>query len=170
MAPDFSHNKGNRVRFTKLLFRLRFIHCAMAFLSLSFLFFLYPLTTCENLERRCWLRWPVHWIFSVISRLFTISQLFLTYFSNTSQLFLSYFPFLSYFSSISHLFLTFHYFSPISHLFPNHFPLISHLFLSYFSLISQPFLSIVSHLRISQLYFTLLASFHGSACLLYIGW
>ena len=24
--------------------------------SLSFLFFLYPLTTCKNLERRCWLR------------------------------------------------------------------------------------------------------------------
>ena len=32
MAPEFSHNKGNRVRFTKLLFWLRFIHCAMAFL------------------------------------------------------------------------------------------------------------------------------------------
>ena len=32
MPPDFSHNKGNRVRFTKLLFRLRFMHCAMAFL------------------------------------------------------------------------------------------------------------------------------------------
>ena len=29
MAPDFSHNKGNHVGFTKLLFRLRFVHCAM---------------------------------------------------------------------------------------------------------------------------------------------
>ena len=48
MATDFSHNKGNHVQFTKLLFRLRFIHCAMAFL-----FILYPLTTCENLDRRC---------------------------------------------------------------------------------------------------------------------
>ena len=30
MVPDFSHNKSNCVRFTKLLLRLGFIHCAMA--------------------------------------------------------------------------------------------------------------------------------------------
>ena len=36
MTPDLSLNKGNRVRFTKLLFRLRFIHCAITvFLVLS---------------------------------------------------------------------------------------------------------------------------------------
>ena len=29
MALEFLHNKGNRVGFTKLLFRRRFIHCAM---------------------------------------------------------------------------------------------------------------------------------------------
>ena len=28
-APEFLHNKGNRVGFTKLLFRRMFIHCAM---------------------------------------------------------------------------------------------------------------------------------------------
>ena len=28
-APVFSHNKGNRIGFTKLLFRRKFIHCAM---------------------------------------------------------------------------------------------------------------------------------------------
>ena len=32
MAPEFSHNRGNYIRFTKPLFRLRFIHCTMAFL------------------------------------------------------------------------------------------------------------------------------------------
>ena len=30
MAPDFSHNKGNHVGFTKMLFRLRFVHCTIA--------------------------------------------------------------------------------------------------------------------------------------------
>ena len=35
IAPDFSHNKGNCVQFTKLLFRLRFIHCALFFLSFT---------------------------------------------------------------------------------------------------------------------------------------
>ena len=29
MAPDFSHNKDNQVGFTKMLFRLRFVHCAI---------------------------------------------------------------------------------------------------------------------------------------------
>ena len=29
MALEFLHNKGNRVGFTKLLFRRTFIHCAM---------------------------------------------------------------------------------------------------------------------------------------------
>ena len=32
MAPDLSLNEGNRVRFMKLLFQLKFIHCAMDFL------------------------------------------------------------------------------------------------------------------------------------------
>ena len=29
MALEFLHNKGNRVRFTKLLFQKKFIHCDM---------------------------------------------------------------------------------------------------------------------------------------------
>ena len=32
-APVFSHNKGNHVGFTKLLFRRKFIHCAMMHFS-----------------------------------------------------------------------------------------------------------------------------------------
>ena len=35
-APEIQHSKGNRVAFTKLLFRRRFTHCAMVIL-LSFL-------------------------------------------------------------------------------------------------------------------------------------
>ena len=51
MAPDFSHSIGNRIRFTKPLFQLRFIHCTMDFLLfLSFTIFLVlSLTTCKNL-------------------------------------------------------------------------------------------------------------------------
>ena len=42
-APEISHNKGNGGRFTKMLFRRRFIHCAMAipFILLPFLVLLY---------------------------------------------------------------------------------------------------------------------------------
>ena len=35
-APEIQHSKGNRVAFTKMLFRRRFTHCAMVIL-LSFL-------------------------------------------------------------------------------------------------------------------------------------
>ena len=45
MAPEIPHNKGNRRGFMKLLFRLRFIHCAMVIpfiLHYPFLFFYMP--------------------------------------------------------------------------------------------------------------------------------
>ena len=42
-APEISHNKGNGSGFTKMLFRRRFTHCAMAipFILLPFLVLLY---------------------------------------------------------------------------------------------------------------------------------
>ena len=42
-APEISHNKGNGGGFTKMLFRRRFTHCAMAipFILLPFLVLLY---------------------------------------------------------------------------------------------------------------------------------
>ena len=42
-APEISHNKGNGGGFTKMLFRTRFTHCAMAipFILLPFLVLLY---------------------------------------------------------------------------------------------------------------------------------
>ena len=43
MAPEFSH-RGNCVRFTKPLFRLRFIHCTMAFLFSFTIFLVLPLS------------------------------------------------------------------------------------------------------------------------------
>ena len=39
-APEISHNKGNGSRFTKILFRRRFTHCAMAIPFISFIPFL----------------------------------------------------------------------------------------------------------------------------------
>ena len=48
-APEISHDKGNGGGFTKILFRRRFTHCAMAipFILLSpFLFFFIPLARC----------------------------------------------------------------------------------------------------------------------------
>ena len=50
-APEISHDKGNGGRFTKMLFRRRFTHCAMAipFILLSpSLFFFIPLARCES--------------------------------------------------------------------------------------------------------------------------
>ena len=35
-APVFSHNNGNRVGFTKPLFRITFIHCAMVLLFILY--------------------------------------------------------------------------------------------------------------------------------------
>ena len=55
-APEISHNKGNGGGFTKMLFRRRFTHCAMAipFILLSpSLFFFIPLARCESHLRRC---------------------------------------------------------------------------------------------------------------------
>ena len=55
-APEISHDKGNDVGFTKMLFRRRFTHCAMAisFILLSpSLFFFIPLARCESHLRRC---------------------------------------------------------------------------------------------------------------------
>ena len=54
-APEISHDKGNGGGFTKMLFRRRFIHCAMAipFILLSpSLFFFIPLARCESHLRR----------------------------------------------------------------------------------------------------------------------
>ena len=55
-APEISHDKDNGGGFTKMLFRRRFTHCAMAisfiFLSPS-LFFFIPLARCESHLRRC---------------------------------------------------------------------------------------------------------------------
>ena len=50
-APEISHDKGNGGGFTKMLFRRRFAHCAMAipFILLSpSLFFFIPLARCES--------------------------------------------------------------------------------------------------------------------------
>ena len=55
-APEISHDKGNDGRFTKMLFRRRFTHCAMAipFILLSpSLFFFIPLARCKSHLRRC---------------------------------------------------------------------------------------------------------------------
>ena len=55
-APEISHDKGNGGGFTKMLFRRRFTHCAMAipFILLSpSLFFFIPLARCESHLRRC---------------------------------------------------------------------------------------------------------------------
>ena len=55
-APEISHDKGNGGGFTKMLFRRRFTHCAMAipFIVLSpSLFFFIPLARCESHLRRC---------------------------------------------------------------------------------------------------------------------
>ena len=54
-APEISHDKGNGGGFTKMLFRRRFTHCAMAipFILLSpSLFFFIPLAGCESHLRR----------------------------------------------------------------------------------------------------------------------
>ena len=54
-APEISHDKGNGGGFTKMLFRRRFTHCAMAipFILLSpSLFFFIPLARCESHLRR----------------------------------------------------------------------------------------------------------------------
>ena len=54
-VPEISHDKGNGGGFTKMLFRRRFIHCAMAipFILLSpSLFFFIPLARCESHLRR----------------------------------------------------------------------------------------------------------------------
>ena len=54
-APEISHDKGNGGRITKMLFRRRFTHCAMAisFILLSpSLFFFIPLARCESHLRR----------------------------------------------------------------------------------------------------------------------
>ena len=54
-APEISHDKGNSGGFTKMLFRRRFTHCAMAipFILLSpSLFFFIPLARCESHLRR----------------------------------------------------------------------------------------------------------------------
>ena len=54
-APEISHDKGNGGGFTKMLFRRRFTHCAMAipFILLSpSLFFFIPLVRCESHLRR----------------------------------------------------------------------------------------------------------------------
>ena len=54
-APEISHDKGNGGGFTKMLFRIRFTHCAMAipFILLSpSLFFFIPLARCESHLRR----------------------------------------------------------------------------------------------------------------------
>ena len=53
-APEISHNKGNGGGFTKMLFRRRFTHCAMAIPFLSFfpsLFFYIPLVRYESHRR-----------------------------------------------------------------------------------------------------------------------
>ena len=50
-APEILHDKGNGGGFTKMLFRRRFTHCAMAipFILLSpSLFFFIPLARCES--------------------------------------------------------------------------------------------------------------------------
>ena len=50
-APEISHDKGNGSGFTKMLFRRRFTHCAMAisFIILSpSLFFFISLARCES--------------------------------------------------------------------------------------------------------------------------
>ena len=52
MTPEFSHNKDNRIRFTKLLFQLTLLHGFSFYPSLSSFFFLYLLTMCKNLERK----------------------------------------------------------------------------------------------------------------------
>ena len=55
-APEISHDNGNGGGFTKMLFRRRFIHCAMtiSFILLSpSLFFFIPLARCESHLRRC---------------------------------------------------------------------------------------------------------------------
>ena len=55
-APEISHDKGNGGGFTKMLFRRRFTHCAMAipFILLSrSLFFFIPLARYESHLRRC---------------------------------------------------------------------------------------------------------------------
>ena len=54
-VPEISHDKGNSGGFTKMLFRRRFTHCAMAipFILLSpSLFFFIPLARCESHLRR----------------------------------------------------------------------------------------------------------------------
>ena len=54
-APEISHDKGNGDGFTKMLFRRRSTHCAMAipFILLSpTLFFFIPLARCESHLRR----------------------------------------------------------------------------------------------------------------------
>ena len=54
-APEISHDKGNGGGFTKMLFRRRFTHYAMAipFILLSpSLFFFIPLARCESHLRR----------------------------------------------------------------------------------------------------------------------
>ena len=53
--PAVRHDKGNGGGFTKMLFRRRFTHCAMAipFILLSpSLFFFIPLARCESHLRR----------------------------------------------------------------------------------------------------------------------
>ena len=55
-APEISHDKGNGGEFTKMLFRRRFTHCAMAipFILLSpSLFFFIPLARCKSHLRSC---------------------------------------------------------------------------------------------------------------------
>ena len=54
-APEISHDKHNGGRFTKMLFRRRFTHCAMAipFILLSPSLFFIPLARCESHLRRC---------------------------------------------------------------------------------------------------------------------
>ena len=55
-APEISHDKCNGGGFTKMLFRRRFTHCAMAipFILLSpSLFFFIPLARCESHLQRC---------------------------------------------------------------------------------------------------------------------
>ena len=54
-APEISHDKGNGSGFTKMLFRRRFTHCAMAIPFILFspsLFFFIPLARCESHLRR----------------------------------------------------------------------------------------------------------------------
>ena len=54
-APEIPHNKGDRCRFMKLLFRLRFVHCAIVIpfiLHYPSLFFYIPLHKVRNLRKK----------------------------------------------------------------------------------------------------------------------